>query len=60
MGSGELFGVPGSSREVSGRALGAPEGSFWVQFGPSGEGLGPLFGKFDAPGVFGASQRVDF
>ena len=28
VGSGELLGVPGSSREVSGGALGAPEGSF--------------------------------
>ena len=46
VGSGELPGVPGSSREVFGRALGAPEGSFWVQFRPSGNTLGPLFDDF--------------
>ena len=44
VGSGELFGVPGSSREVSGGALGSPEGSFWVQFEFSGEALGQLLG----------------
>ena len=44
VGSGELFGAPGSSREVSGGALGAPEGSIWAQFQPSGEGLELLLG----------------
>ena len=44
VGSGELHGAPGGSREVSGGALGSPEGSFWVQFRPSGEALGPLLG----------------
>ena len=46
VGSGELPGVPGSSREVSGGALGAPEGSVWVQFQPSGKTLGPLLDNF--------------
>ena len=44
VGSGELLGAPGSSREVSGGALGSPEGSFWAQFRPSGKTLGPLLG----------------
>ena len=46
VGPGELPGAPGGSREVSGGALGSPEGSFWVQFGPSAETLGPVWDDF--------------
>ena len=44
VGSGELPGVPGSSREVSGRALGAPEGPFLGAISTLWEDFGTTFG----------------